>query len=77
MTSQPIAPTLEQAAALQRKWPTLLLLALAELLDWSAQRVRSELHGFFDERWTARRPVLTGQTLAQEEILRAYHSQVH
>jgi glycerol-3-phosphate dehydrogenase len=49
-------------------------LAMAELLDWSADRLRQELRGFLDERWTARRPVLTGRTLAQEEVLRAYQS---
>ncbi|MGH7466882.1 MAG: glycerol-3-phosphate dehydrogenase/oxidase [Longimicrobiales bacterium] len=44
---------------------------LAELLDWNAERIRSELRTFFDERWTGRRPVLVGSTLAQEELLRA------
>ncbi len=44
---------------------------LAELLDWSPDRIRAELRTFFDERWSGRRPVLTGRTLAQEELLRA------
>jgi glycerol-3-phosphate dehydrogenase len=44
---------------------------LAELLEWNPDRIRSELRTFFDERWTGRRPVLTGSTLAQEELLRA------
>src|SRR5262245_3635436 len=43
---------------------------LAELLDWSTERVRAELRSFYDERWSARRPVLSGRTLAQEELLR-------
>jgi glycerol-3-phosphate dehydrogenase len=44
---------------------------LAELLDWSPDRIRAEVRTFFDERWSGRRPVLTGRTLAQEELLRA------
>jgi glycerol-3-phosphate dehydrogenase len=44
---------------------------MAELLDWSPDRVRAELRAFHDERWGNRRPVLTGRTLAQEERLRA------
>ena len=44
---------------------------MAELLEWSPDRVRAELRAFFDERWTGRRPVLTGRTLAQEELMRA------
>jgi glycerol-3-phosphate dehydrogenase len=44
---------------------------MAALLDWSAAAMRSALRGFFDERWTNRRPVLVGRTLAQEELLRA------
>jgi glycerol-3-phosphate dehydrogenase len=43
---------------------------MAELLDWTPERIRSEITRFFDERWVGRRPVLTGATLAQEEMLR-------
>jgi glycerol-3-phosphate dehydrogenase len=50
---------------------------MAELLDWPAERIRAELRAFFDERWTSRRPVLTGLTLAQEELLRATVTQAY
>lgn len=43
---------------------------LATLLDWTPARTAAELEAFLQERWTARRPVLRGATLAQEEVLR-------
>jgi glycerol-3-phosphate dehydrogenase len=45
-------------------------LLLADLLDWSVERTRAEVHEFFNHRWTGRRPVLYGATLAQEELMR-------
>jgi glycerol-3-phosphate dehydrogenase len=44
---------------------------MMELLDWSADRTRSELDAFSSARWTQRRPVLRGANLALEEMLRA------
>lgn len=44
---------------------------MADLLDWPPERTRTELHAFLQHRWTTRRPVLSGATLAQEEIARA------
>ncbi len=43
---------------------------MGELLDWSAERMREELAEFLNRRWTGRRPVLYGATLAQEELMR-------
>lgn len=42
----------------------------AELLGWDAVRIRAELDQFMTQRWIGRRPVLTGGTLAQEELIR-------
>ena len=42
----------------------------ADLLGWNAARLRAELEHFMDQRWIGRRPVLTGATLAQEEMIR-------
>jgi glycerol-3-phosphate dehydrogenase len=43
---------------------------MLELLGWSPARMRAELDAFRDRRWTGRRPVLRGATLALEEMLR-------
>src|SRR5690606_18285052 len=43
---------------------------MAELLDWPPERTHAEIAAFLDARWTQRRPVLAGATLAQEEVLR-------
>jgi glycerol-3-phosphate dehydrogenase len=43
---------------------------IAELLDWPPERTRAELAAFRDDRWTHRRPVLRGATLAAEELAR-------
>jgi glycerol-3-phosphate dehydrogenase len=45
-------------------------LLMADLMGWNAERTRDEIDGFMDRRWTGRRPVLYGATLAQEELLR-------
>ena len=46
---------------------------MADLLQWSVQRIEAELEQFFNERWIGRRPVLRGATLAQEEVWRGIH----
>jgi glycerol-3-phosphate dehydrogenase len=46
---------------------------MADLLDWSLERIETELEHFFNERWIGRRPVLRGATLAQEEVWRGIH----
>jgi glycerol-3-phosphate dehydrogenase len=43
---------------------------MGELLDWPAARIHAEVDTFLQNRWTQRRPVLTGANLAQEEVLR-------
>jgi glycerol-3-phosphate dehydrogenase len=43
---------------------------MGELLDWTPERTRAEIAAFRDDRWTERRPVLRGTTLAQEEVMR-------
>lgn len=43
---------------------------MSELLDWTPDHTRAELATFRDDRWTERRPVLRGATLAQEEVMR-------
>lgn len=43
---------------------------IAELLDWPPNRTRAEIAAFRDARWAGRRPVLSGATLAAEEVLR-------
>ncbi|MFW6079027.1 MAG: glycerol-3-phosphate dehydrogenase/oxidase [Gemmatimonadota bacterium] len=48
-------------------------LLMGELLDWPPERVAAERDAFLARAWTARRPVLRGATLAQEEIARAVH----
>jgi glycerol-3-phosphate dehydrogenase len=45
-------------------------LLMADLLSWDVERVREELAEFLNHRWTGRRPVLYGATLAQEELMR-------
>lgn len=45
-------------------------LHMAELLVWPPERIAAELHAFWNERWSGRRPVLGGAGLAQEEIAR-------
>jgi glycerol-3-phosphate dehydrogenase len=44
---------------------------MAELLGWPPSRTRAEVAAFLDQRWIERRPVLTGATLAAEELNRA------
>ena len=44
---------------------------MSVLLSWDVERTRREISEFFDHRWTGRRPVLYGATLAQEELLRS------
>ena len=46
---------------------------MGELLQWPADRMKRELDQFLNERWIGRRPVLTGITLAQEEMWRGIH----
>src|SRR5688572_814510 len=46
---------------------------MAELLNWSRERIETELEHFLNERWIGRRPVLNGATLAQEEVWRGVH----
>lgn len=46
---------------------------MAELLEWSVERIEAELANFFNERWVGRRPILRGTTLAQEEVWRGFH----
>lgn len=46
---------------------------MGELLQWSPQRIETELRHFLNERWIGRRPVLRGLTLAQEEIWRGQY----
>jgi hypothetical protein len=46
---------------------------MAELLDWSADRINQEIAHFSNERWIGRRPVLRGITLGQEEVWRGVH----
>jgi glycerol-3-phosphate dehydrogenase len=43
---------------------------MGELLGWSTERTRGEISAFHDARWLGRRPVLTGATLAAEEVIR-------
>ena len=45
-------------------------LLMCELLEWTAERTREELANFRDERWSERRPVLRGATIAAEEVMR-------
>jgi len=45
-------------------------LFMSELLDWTPERTRAELDAFRDERWSERRPVLRGATIAAEEVVR-------
>ncbi len=45
-------------------------LLMSELLDWTPERTRAELDAFRDDRWSERRPVLRGATLAAEEVMR-------
>ena len=46
---------------------------MARLLEWSNDRIQSEIEQFLNERWIGRRPVLRGATLAQEEVWRGAH----
>ena len=46
---------------------------MSELLQWSPDRLAAELDQFMNERWIGRRPVLSGATLAQEEVWRGVH----
>ena len=46
---------------------------MGELLQWPAERMTREIEQFLNERWIGRRPVLTGITLAQEEVWRGVH----
>jgi glycerol-3-phosphate dehydrogenase len=48
---------------------------MAGLLKWSTDRIDAEVQHFMNERWIGRRPVLTGATLAQEEVWRGVHSE--
>src|SRR5690606_1001843 len=43
---------------------------MAELLGWTPAQTRTHLDRFLERRWTGRRPVLRGATLAQEELAR-------
>ncbi len=43
---------------------------MCELLDWTAERTREELANFRDDRWSERRSVLRGATIAAEEVMR-------
>lgn len=43
---------------------------MGELLGWPPETTRAELRAFLDARWAGRRPVLTGLTLAAEEVIR-------
>lgn len=45
-------------------------LLMSELLEWTPAHTRAELDAFRDERWSERRPVLRGATIAAEEVLR-------
>jgi glycerol-3-phosphate dehydrogenase len=46
---------------------------MAGVLQWSNERIESEVAQFLNERWIGRRPVLRGATLAQEEVWRGTH----
>ena len=48
----------------------------AELLQWTAERFDNEVRHFMNERWIARRAVLRGASLAQEEVWRAMNPTV-
>ena len=45
-------------------------------LSWSADQIRAELADLLELGWRERRPVLDGQQLAQEELLRGAHQGV-
>ncbi|HEX7050445.1 MAG TPA: glycerol-3-phosphate dehydrogenase/oxidase [Longimicrobiales bacterium] len=46
---------------------------LADAFEWTPERTHRELEAFLERRWAARRPVLRGATLAQEEIWRGVY----
>lgn len=46
---------------------------MAGLLGWGTDRINQEIEQFSNERWIGRRPVLRGNTLAQEEVWRGVH----
>ncbi len=46
---------------------------LARLAGWPPERTRAELDAFLQNRWVGRRPVLTGVTLAHEELVRGIY----